>query len=118
MKILKVEAGKAPYEKEIENKLSAIQEEVGGGPFQPLYLGKNIILCCNEEGKINGMELNRRLGSDIICGPFFLVGDDGHGDFSSLTAEQIKLCQTAFGEVQQFSGDEPELQARMEFYVC
>lgn len=30
MKILKVEPAKAPYVKEIENELHAIQEEVGG----------------------------------------------------------------------------------------
>lgn len=39
MRILKVEPGKAPYEKEIENNLDTIQQEVGGGLFQVLYMG-------------------------------------------------------------------------------
>ena len=38
MRILKVEPGKAPCEKEIENNLDTIQQEVGGGLFQVLYI--------------------------------------------------------------------------------
>ena len=46
-------------------------------------------LCCNEEGNLNGMKPNRWLEDDIICGPFFLVGDDHEGGFCSLTDEQL-----------------------------
>ncbi len=46
MKILKVEPGKTPYEKEIEDTLENIQSEVGGC-FEPVYLGDGVILCCN-----------------------------------------------------------------------
>lgn len=38
MRILKVEPGQVPYEKEIPNTLESIQAEVGGGLFQPLYV--------------------------------------------------------------------------------
>lgn len=89
MRILKVEPGKAPYAKEMEEGLKAIQREVEG-LFQPLSMGDGVILCCNDEGKLNGMQPNRRLGDDIICGPFFLVGDDHAGGFCSLTEEQIQ----------------------------
>lgn len=78
MRILKVEPGKAPYAKEMEEGLKAIQREVEG-LFQPLSMGDGVILCCNDEGKLNGMQPNRRFGDDIICGPFFLVGDDHAG---------------------------------------
>ena len=74
MRILKVEPGKAPYAKEMAEGLKAIQREVEG-LFQPLSMGDGVILCCNDEGKLNGMQPNRRLGDDIICGPFFLAGD-------------------------------------------
>ena len=70
MRILKVEPGKAPYVKEMEDGLKAIQREVEG-LFQPLSMGDGVILCCNDEGKLNGMQPNRRLGDDIICVPFF-----------------------------------------------
>ena len=36
MRILKVEPGKRPYEKEIPNELHSIQQEVGGGLFHPV----------------------------------------------------------------------------------
>ena len=65
MRILKVEPGKAPYAKEMEEGLKAIQREVEG-LFQPLSMGDGVILCCNDEGKLNGMQPNRRLGYDII----------------------------------------------------
>ena len=54
MRILKVEPGQAPYEKEMDDTLAAIQQEVQG-LFQPVYVEDGVILCCNEEGKLNGM---------------------------------------------------------------
>ena len=44
MRILKVEPGKAPYAKEMEEGLKAIQREVEG-LFQPLSMGDGVILC-------------------------------------------------------------------------
>lgn len=115
MRILKVEPGKEPYEKDIPNELENIQQEVGG-LFQPLYLGGGITLCCNEEGKINGMKPNRRLGNDIVCGPFFLVGDRD-GEFVSLTDQQLRLCAGYFAEPEVFTGEEPELEPHIEFHT-
>ena len=89
MRILKVEPGRAPYEKEMEDTLAAIQQEVQG-LFQPVNVEDGVILCCNEEGKLNGMAPNRWLEEDIICGPFFLVGDDHEGGFCSLTDDQLQ----------------------------
>ena len=117
MRILKVEPGQVPYEKEISNTLESIQAEVGGGLFQPLYVGEGIVLCCNEEGKLNGMEPNRRLGNDIVYGPFFLVGDSESGNFVSLTDDQLSLGMETFAEPEQFTGEEPELEPWMEFYT-
>lgn len=65
MKILKIEPEKAPYVKEIENELHAIQEEVGGD-MEVVGMEPGVILCCNEEGKFNGMEPNRKVPGDII----------------------------------------------------
>lgn len=117
MRIVKVEPGRAPYEKKIENNLKSIQAEVGVGLFQPLYLGAGIVLCCNEEGKLNGMLPNRWLGDDIICGPFFLVGENSEGEFVSLTDRQVQLIQRAFAQPDQFTGEEPELEPKITFYT-
>ena len=111
MRILKVEPGARAYEKEIENILENLQEEVGGGLIQPLYMGDGAILCCNDDGKLLGMEMNRRLGNDIICGPFFIVGDGGE-DFVSLTDEQLKNYMELFGDPEQFAAYEPDAQPR------
>ena len=105
MRILKVEPGQAPYEKEMEDTLAAIQQEVQG-LFQPVYV----------EGKLNGMAPNRWLEEDIICGPFFLVGDDHEGGFCSLTDDQIQKYTAQFQEPEQFTGQEPELKPRMDIF--
>ncbi len=111
MKILKIEVGKAPTIKEIPNTLTALQSEVGG-LIEPICLGDGCLLVGNEEGKINGMAPNRWLGTeDIVCGPFFICGDDGE-DFTSLTDQQIEKYSEVFSEVPVFSGEEPELNPR------
>ena len=99
----------------VGDTLEAIQQEVEG-LFQPVYREEGVILCCNEEGKLIGMQPNRRIPGDIICGPFFLVGDDGEGGFCSLTHQQIQRYKEYFREPEQFTGAEPELEPRMDFY--
>lgn len=117
MRILKIEPGKPAYEKEIENTLESIQGEVGGGIFQVLYMDDGAILCCNDEGKLLGMEMNRRLYDDIICGPFFMVGDGGE-DFTSLTDEQLARYQEQFGKPEQFNEYEPNAQPWFKIFPC
>lgn len=79
IKILKIELDKAPYEKEIDNKLEPLQEEVEG-LIDCVYLEEGCVAVINDEGKLNGMQPNRRFGSDIICGPFFMCGDSRMGN--------------------------------------
>lgn len=71
LKVVKVEVGEPPRVKEILNELAALQAEVGG-LIECVYLEDGCLAIINEEGKINGMEPNRRIGNDIICGPFSL----------------------------------------------
>ena len=80
MRILKVEPGRFPFEKDMPDTLEAIQQEVEG-LFQPVYMEEGVILCCNEEGKLIGMQPNRRILGDIICGPFFPGGRRWRGRF-------------------------------------
>jgi hypothetical protein len=114
IKILKIEPGEMPYEKEIQNNLEGIQAEVEG-MFECVYLNDNCIAVVNEEGKINGMELNRRMGNDIIAGTFFICGDSEEGEFVSLTDEQINKFMAEYKEIPEFTGYEPEAQPRMTF---
>lgn len=57
--------------------------------MSPLADDRNASLYCNDEGKINGLPSNRRLGGDIIAGTFFICGSDGGEYDCSLTDEQI-----------------------------
>lgn len=112
IRVLKIEPGKAPYEKEICNDFMACMEEVGG-MFTCFGLGNGCVGVANDEGKYNGMEPNRRCGDDIICGPFFICGDDYDGEFISLTDEQVEQYTLQFKEIPQFTGQEPELEPRL-----
>ena len=114
IKVLKIEPGKMPYEKEMVNDLEGIQAEVDG-MFECVYLDNNCIAVVNEEGKLNGMELNRRIGNDIIAGPFFISGDSEDREYVSLTDAECEKYMGEFKVVPEFSGDEPEAQPRMTF---
>ena len=95
IKCLLVEPYKLPREIEIDNTLEAKQEIVNG-LIECVYF-EDVIIICNEEGKINGMHWNREIGSDIIFGPFLIVGDDPElGEDRSLTKEQIEKYKKIF----------------------
>ena len=116
LRIVMVEPGKQAYFTEIPNTLEAEQQAVGGGPFDIVYLDDGILVC-NDEGKLRGMEGNRRLDNgSIIAGTFFIVGDGGE-DFRSLTdAEAIHFLQR-FAQPEQIS--QREVQADMGFtFMC
>lgn len=115
MKVVKVEVGEPPQVKEIQNELAALQAEVGG-LIECVYLEDGCLAIINEEGKINGMEPNRRIENDIICGPFFLCGDTPDGEFTSLNEEQIQKYTQQFSDVPTFTGEELELEPRMTFF--
>lgn len=98
IKCLLVEPNKLPEEIEIEKGLKSYQKMVGG-LIEQAYLpfDDSVVIICNEEGKINNMELNRDIGHDIIAGPFLIVGDDyDNADFKSLTEDQILKYKMIF----------------------
>lgn len=45
--------------------------------------GKEVLIVCNEEGKLMGLEPNIMLNGDIICGTIFVCGTDGE-DFADI----------------------------------
>ena len=100
--VLVVEPGEKPYVKEIDSGLESLQSEVGGW-IEAIYpFEEPVAVICNEEGKLNGLPLNRIIISeetgnalDIIAGKFLITGltDD---NFGSLTDEQIKMFRQKF----------------------
>lgn len=73
LKVVMVEPHKAPYVTEIEDELSALQRAVGGY-IEVVGNGDGTLIVCNEEGKLEGLEGNRRIhdGMSIIAGTFLL----------------------------------------------
>lgn len=114
MKILIVEPNKEPYESFLDNKLKAMQRIVDGY-IEVVKLDKDTALVCNEEGKLIGLEGNRRVNQDVIAGTFFIVGDNNEGEFISLTEEQISKYQEKFKEPEAISSEEVEDSIYMEF---
>ncbi len=104
MKVLMVEPGYVPYEKEI-NGWKEMQAAVGG-LFQAIYpYEEQVAIVCNEEGLINGMEFNRSVpgGYGGVFGPFFVCGL-AEDSFSSLTPKQIEVYKKAFGKAEILIG--------------
>ena len=96
--VLVVEPEKAPYTKEIEDTLTALQQAVGGYIEATYPFIDDVALICNEEGKLNGLPLNRALRDeegkiyDIVAGTFLIVGlrEDSFGSLSSELIEKYK----------------------------
>jgi len=100
LKGLLVAENKLPEVVEIPDTLKSLQELVGGY-IEYCYMPEHedVVLICNEEGKINGMGPNRDIGHDIIFGPFFVIGDNPDiGENISLTDEQISKWTKIFDE--------------------
>ena len=101
MKVLMVEPHKNAYEADIGNELNAMQKVVGGSIEAAYFFDDPVALVCNEEGKINGLELNRSVRNedneimDIVAGTFFICGLN-KDNFDSLTSEQMEKFKKMF----------------------
>ena len=109
MRILIVEPEKVPKVAELTGGLKEMQHIVGGY-IQAIYpFPEEVALICNDEGKLQGLPLNRGLRDergelyDIICGTFFLCGAPSDGEnFTSLTPAQLKQFQRRFQTPELF----------------
>lgn len=88
IRILYKEVGNDPEVRFIENTLEAKQKLVGGLIEVVPY--DDVLIICNEEGKILNMPPNLVFEYDYIAGNCFVIGDDyKNADFKSLTDEDI-----------------------------
>lgn len=113
--VVMVEPHKAPYVAEIDDELSALQKAVGGY-IEVVGNGDGTLIICNEEGKLQGFEGNRRIrdGRSIIAGTFFVVGDDGE-NFRSLTESEVTRYMDRFKSPEDISPDEVESDMGITF---
>ena len=106
--VLVVEPATKPYKKQIESGLASLQKEVGGyiEATYPFY--EPVAIICNEEGKINGLPLNRALYDDsgkvydIVAGTFLVVGLT-EDDFGSLDDTLMEKFAARFEKAENFA---------------
>lgn len=105
--VLVVEPMKKPYVKEIEHTLENLQKEVGGSIEAVYPFEDRVAIICNDEGKFNGMQLNRCMRDqdgeiyDILAGTFLVTGLTEQ-NFGSLTPEQVDKFMTYYETPEMF----------------
>ena len=105
--VLIVEPEKAPYVKEIGSGLESLQAAVGGYIEAAYPFREPVVVIVNEEGKLNGLPLNRALRDDdgeiydIVAGTMVIAGL-GEEDFESLTQDEIELFTDKFRTPEYF----------------
>ena len=105
--VLCVKPGEKPKRIEIEGGLDALQRAVGGYIEAVYPYADPVALIVNEEGKLNGLPLNRALRDeendiyDIVAGPFLIVGL-GESEFASLTPALMEKYEKLFHSPEAF----------------
>lgn len=118
--VLQVEPHKHPQCITLPNDLDSLQKAVSiGSDYQGLielvWLEDGVLILCNEEGKLNGLEPNRRLGNDILCGVFYVVSEDDEGNLASLSPAMIDKYAHLFWEPENITKDEASDTLFMDF---
>ena len=106
--VLVVEPRREPYVKEIDPGLKSLQHEVDGWIEAVYPFEDPVAIVCNEEGKLNGLPLNRALIDDdsgeiydIVAGTFLVTGLT-EDNFGSLTDDQIQKFSNRFRHPEAF----------------
>ena len=81
-----------------DNTLEAFQDAVGGY-IEAVTLCTDLVLICNEEGRIRGLPYNTTICDCQFYGPVLAVGVNGE-DFASLKAANIPMV------LQLLAGDQ------------
>ena len=107
MTVLLVEPDKYPRPVEMGTELEDLQKAVGGYIEVVYPFDEPVGLIMNEEGKLDGLPLNRALRDDdgkiydVVAGPFLVVGLTEE-NFGSLTPEQLAAFEEKFHSPEVF----------------
>ena len=105
--VLLVKPGMYPQQVQIASGLAALQQAVEGDIETAYYFEEPVAVIVNDEGKLNGSELNRAIWDqdgnivDIIAGNFLVVGL-GEEDFCSLSPELMQKFEEKFHQPEMF----------------
>jgi hypothetical protein len=96
IRVLLVKPGEEPKVETIDNKLEGCQKAIGGGYIQQLFID-DVVLICDEEGKLKNLPPNRDLREydDIIEGTFF-ISRLYRGEYVDLTDADIEKYTARF----------------------
>ena len=90
LKVIFKEVEKDPVVMEIDDTLEAKQKLVGG-LIESVPYKDDLLLVCNEEGKITNLKPNLQFDYDYIAGNCFIVGDDyENSGFKSIEESQVE----------------------------
>ena len=111
IKVLMVEPGKHPTVTELDNNLDSLQKAVSincdyQGLIELIPVELGVVFLCNEEGKLNGMEGNRKFGYDILCGVFYVCSEDDEGNLASLSEENMAKYKSRFWHPEFYTDDD------------
>ena len=108
IKVLKGEPCKKPELGTLTNTLQDLQVAVSIGAdytglIEIVDIDNKTCILCNEEGKLIGLQPNRVLGNDILCGVFYVCGQDRCGNLTSLNKDAVKRYTEFFAECTYIS---------------
>lgn len=115
---LMIEPGKHPKVTTLKDDLDSLQKAVSiGADYQGLIefvsLGNGDCIMCNDEGKLIGLEGNRRLSNDILVGVFYIMSENEDGEFISLSEKKIRQYTKLFWKPETF--DRTDIEATISF---
>ena len=119
--VLMVEPGKHPKVTTLKDDLDSLQKAVSiGADYQGLIefvtLGNGDCIMCNEEGKLIGLDGNRRLGDDILVGVFYIMSENEDGELVSLSEKKIKRYTELFWEPETFDRTDIDATVYSRFF--
>ena len=114
LKVIFKEVGKDPIVMEIDDTLE-VKQKLVGGLIEVVPYKDNLLLICNEEGKITNLKPNLQFDYDYISGNCFIVGDDfENSGFKSVEDNQIEDIKKEL-EDRKIISEEIEETEYMEF---
>jgi len=123
LKVLMIEPGKAPYEAELDGSLKSMQEAVGGGIEGYYPYAEPVAIVCNDEGKINGLPLNRAIYNqdgemiEIMAGTFFIagLGEESFADLLRICSNNLNQYARRANEAGSiYAADVDDLRTRLD----
>lgn len=100
IRVLYKPVGKPSAVREIEDDYKVIQQMCGGcfsaysvTSFIREPVLRNVVLYCNDTGKLDGLPFNCFIGPEPLVGDIVFYAYDEHGEGIDLTAEQCNILK-------------------------